>query len=227
MQKSANASTLIIKRQTQLIKAAIRCFSRLGYHSATMRDIADEAGVSPGLIYQYVSDKHDLLSQALQYTVRSNLEQIPQALRGVEDPIARLYHSIDAYARAIATNPQAVLLTYQETKSLLPADIKKMKRFELETNHIIAECIKSCIRANYLAQTDVEFLVYRVIIASQAWPLKYWRLKQIITLDNYLEQAIHTLWTSLLLPRGVKQYKLLCYEEQLCPTNVIISKAHL
>ncbi|NLY63754.1 MAG: TetR/AcrR family transcriptional regulator [Alcaligenaceae bacterium] len=219
MRKSTDASTLITRRQAQLVKAAIKCFSRLGYHSATVKDIADEAGVSSGLIYQYVSDKHDLLSHALMHIVQRHQAEIPRALQGIDDPIAKLYCAIDAYARIIATNPHAVLLTYKETKSLRPEYINKMKMLELKTNHMIAEFIQACIRADYLSQTDVDLLVSRIIISSHAWPLKHWRLKQIVTLDEYLEQAVHASWTSLLLPRGVKQYGALCHKGILCTTS--------
>jgi hypothetical protein len=120
--------------------------------------------------------------------------------------LARLYISIDAYTRVIAANQHAVLLTYRETKSLKREYIERMKQLELETNALIADCVVECIRAGYVANTDVELLVYRVIVAAHAWALKHWRLSKIVSLDDYIEQGIHACWTALLLPKGTQRY---------------------
>jgi AcrR family transcriptional regulator len=210
---------LVARRRAQLVQAAITLFTRVGYYAATVKDIADEAGVSAGLVYQYVPDKQDLLFLALLHIVQRNKEEIPKELEGVEDPLARLYTSIDAYTRVIAANQQAVLLTYRETKSLKPEYIKRMKQLELETNALIADCVEDCIAAGYLAKTNVELLVYRIITAAHAWALKHWRLPKIVTLDEYLEQSIHAAWTALLLPKGTRRYAELARDGNLRPKS--------
>jgi AcrR family transcriptional regulator len=208
---------LVARRRAQLVQAAITLFTRVGYYPATVKDIADEAGVSAGLVYQYVSDKQDLLFLALLHIVQRNKEEIPAALHGVEDPLARLYLSIDAYTRVIAANQQAVLLTYRETKSLKREYIERMKQLELETNRLIADCLEECIRAGYVANANVELLVYRIITAAHAWALKHWRLPKVVSLDDYIEQAIHACWTALLLPKGTQRYSELRKEGALRP----------
>lgn len=58
--------TMVVKaRQEQILKAAAKVFARLGFHQATNKDIADEAGVSAGTIYNYFESKNDLLIQIL------------------------------------------------------------------------------------------------------------------------------------------------------------------
>lgn len=220
MSNTPEESPLAARRSSQLTKAAIKLFSRMGFYSTTVKDIADEAGVSAGLIYQYVNDKDDLLFLALQHIVRRNKEEVPKALKGVDDPLARLYKSIDAYARVIAANQQAVLLTYRESKSLKPAYIEKMKKLELETNELIAECVNECMRAGYVAQTNVELLVYRIICASHSWCLKNWRLRDIVSFEEYLEEAVHAPWKSLLLPRGISRYEELRRSGELLPVEI-------
>ena len=43
-----------------LLEAGLRCFARRGFHSATMDEIAVEAGVSKGAIYWHYKDKQEL-----------------------------------------------------------------------------------------------------------------------------------------------------------------------
>jgi AcrR family transcriptional regulator len=48
-------------RRKQILDAALAVFSRKGYGEATMPDIAREAGVAVGTIYNYYESKRDLL----------------------------------------------------------------------------------------------------------------------------------------------------------------------
>lgn len=219
MPHSVDDSSLVTRRRAQLVKAAIKLFSRMGYHAATVKDIAQEAGVSAGLMYQYVPDKQDLLFLALQHIVQRNKEEVPSALLGVEDPIARLYRAIDAYTRVMAANQQAVLLTYRETKSLKPEYIEQMKQLELDTNRLIEACATDCIRAGYLAPTNVELLVYRIIIAAHAWPLKHWRC---VASSRWMSSrpGDPCRLEDLLLPRGSSRYEELRRAGELRPVHL-------
>jgi len=49
------------ERRTQILAAAARVFARKGFERATMSDVAREAGVAAGSIYNYFKKKSDLL----------------------------------------------------------------------------------------------------------------------------------------------------------------------
>ncbi len=49
------------KRKKEILEAAARVFARKGFHKATMKEIAQEAGIAPGTIYLYFRNKQDLL----------------------------------------------------------------------------------------------------------------------------------------------------------------------
>jgi len=48
-------------RRSQILDAAWTCFARKGYHQATMQDICQESGLSPGAIYRYFASKEAIL----------------------------------------------------------------------------------------------------------------------------------------------------------------------
>jgi len=52
---------LIEARRNQILDAAARVFADRGYHRATTKHIAQQAGVSEGTIYNYFDSKGDLL----------------------------------------------------------------------------------------------------------------------------------------------------------------------
>jgi AcrR family transcriptional regulator len=88
-------------RRTQIIEAALKVFSKKGFHKATNKDIADAAGgISPGLIYWYFKDKQDLLLSIFRERI-AVLELADHPERVLELPphaaltlIARSYMSI-------------------------------------------------------------------------------------------------------------------------------------
>jgi AcrR family transcriptional regulator len=53
-------------RREQIIDAALRVFARKGVARATNKDIAREAGITPGLIYYYFADKEALLQAVIE-----------------------------------------------------------------------------------------------------------------------------------------------------------------
>jgi AcrR family transcriptional regulator len=48
------------ERKAQILKAALSCFARKGYHHTTMDDIVQEAGLSKGGVYWHFSSKKEL-----------------------------------------------------------------------------------------------------------------------------------------------------------------------
>ncbi|HOZ14445.1 MAG TPA: TetR/AcrR family transcriptional regulator [Tenuifilaceae bacterium] len=52
-------------RRVQIESSALELFAKRGFHSATIADIAEHAGVSKGLMYSYFNSKEDLLHSIL------------------------------------------------------------------------------------------------------------------------------------------------------------------
>lgn len=50
----------------RILDAALQVFTREGFHGATMRSIADSAGITPGSIYWYFSSKENLFRTVLK-----------------------------------------------------------------------------------------------------------------------------------------------------------------
>jgi AcrR family transcriptional regulator len=53
------------ERRAQILRATIAVVARTGYDGASASRIAEQAGVSKGLIWHYFADKTDLMKQAV------------------------------------------------------------------------------------------------------------------------------------------------------------------
>jgi TetR/AcrR family transcriptional repressor of uid operon len=50
------------ERRIEILVAAKRCFARRGFHGATIAEICDEAGISPGHLYHYFPGKEAIIA---------------------------------------------------------------------------------------------------------------------------------------------------------------------
>jgi len=86
------------EKRRLLLDAAVRVFARKGFHASRVGDIAEEAGVSHGLLYHYFSSKDELLETVFRETWTELLD----AIRAVEES--------DAPAREQLRQVAAILL---------------------------------------------------------------------------------------------------------------------
>ncbi len=66
---AAQFEALRADAQDRLERAALAVFARRGYAAATVRDVAREAGVAQGLLYNYYRGKDDLLAAVFRRSV--------------------------------------------------------------------------------------------------------------------------------------------------------------
>jgi len=62
----ARTPKVVEDRREQIIDAAMRVFSQKGFTRATNKDIAREAGITPGLIYHYFESKEAVLKAIIE-----------------------------------------------------------------------------------------------------------------------------------------------------------------
>jgi AcrR family transcriptional regulator len=77
-------------RRAAIVRATIRCLARDGYAGITMKRVAAEAGVSPGILHYYFRDKRAILASAAA-TVTGDLDRrVATEARGARSPRGRL-----------------------------------------------------------------------------------------------------------------------------------------
>ena len=89
-------------RRQEILDAAVRCFSRDGFHATTTADIVREAGVSQGVLYLYFAGKDDII--VALGDDRRHGEAFVTALADKEhDPVEGLLCLIHLYGRRLGT----------------------------------------------------------------------------------------------------------------------------
>ena len=193
---------LVEERRAEIVRAAVKLFSERGYYSTTIQQIAREAGISVGLVYQYFRDKDDVLFLSLKNVLESYETEIPRALEGIEHPLERLRVAIRAYCRIIDGLRDATVLTYRSTKSLRADRRRYIKDGETRTNRLLERCLRACISAGYVEPLNSQLLVYQYVHFAHAWALKSWALRGRYTLEQYVREGLKLLVDPFLTAKG-------------------------
>lgn len=68
-------------RRSEILDAAIACFSRDGLHRTTMKDIVRKSGLSPGAIYNYFKSKEEIIEAIAERRQEKERELIFDAIQ--------------------------------------------------------------------------------------------------------------------------------------------------
>lgn len=168
---------LVTERHAHIAKAAARVFRERGFHNATIRDVAIEAGLSQGSLYNYVRSKDDILYLVHQDLTSGYTRDVEAAIVGLTEPRARLRAALTAFVRAMRERHGDIALIYQETHALEPDS----KRAVLAQTHSFIEFFARLIEeargagmrlpgAGPLAADIATFLP--VMLALRRWRLR-------------------------------------------------------
>lgn len=193
---------LVGERRAQILRAAVKLFSDEGYYTTTIAQIAREAGVSTGLIYQYFGDKDDVLFLSLKLVLETYEKEIPPRLEEVKHPVERLCMALWAYCTIVDRLRDATVLAYRSTKSLRADRRSLVKQDELRTNRLLQDCLRACIVGGYLRRVNQYLLVYQYVTFSHAWALKHWALRDKFGLGKYVSEGIGLLVEPFLTAKG-------------------------
>jgi TetR/AcrR family transcriptional regulator len=132
-----NASTRV-----DILKAAAKAFRKLGYHGATVEQIATALHMKKGNLYYYFKNKEEILFACHQYS----LDQLTRILERVEQsgepPERKLKQLIVAFVHTILDELHGTAL-FLDLEALTPAHLKtvivRRDRFEQGVRGILQE----------------------------------------------------------------------------------------
>jgi AcrR family transcriptional regulator len=83
-------------RALAVLRSAYRVMARQGSHRLSLQDVADEAGVSKGMVLYYFKTKENLFLTTMRYALERTGDRIRERIAGVDDPRQVIAALIDA-----------------------------------------------------------------------------------------------------------------------------------
>src|ERR1700730_3152103 len=100
------------RRRAQIVRAATAVLSRQGYGDTSLKEIAREAGVAPGLLHYYFESKEQLLLEVVEEMDRELTNTWQVAVRDIEDPLERVVAALDAAEARCSERPESWRLLF-------------------------------------------------------------------------------------------------------------------
>ncbi|OZE37624.1 hypothetical protein CH259_12330 [Rhodococcus sp. 05-2254-4] len=120
-QKQALASREIV------FASALQAFAELGFHGASMRDIATRSGMSLSNLYNHSASKSHLLVELLKTANYNHLTETEWAVSAAGDsPTDKLEMATRAYVNYIVDHPLEALVAHTELRYLDEDDRKRL-----------------------------------------------------------------------------------------------------
>jgi len=116
------------ERRALLLSASLEVFTASGYHSASMDEIADRAGVSKPVLYQHFPSKLELYLAVLDTHIDSLVFEIQRAIQSTPDNAQRTRSTIEAYFKFIESEGEAFRLLFESDMSVEPQVRQRLDR---------------------------------------------------------------------------------------------------
>ena len=119
----ARSSDAAASTRVDILKAAARSFRRLGYHGATVEEIAAALEMKKGNLYYYFRNKEAILFACHQYSLDRLMQLLDEVERSGRDPADQLRQLIVAFVHTILDELHGTAL-FLDLEALGPAHLK-------------------------------------------------------------------------------------------------------
>ena len=170
----SNSSNRILRRaegrRQEILRAAARVFRRRGFDAAGMREIAEEADLSPGNLYHYFKGKQEILYFCQDRALDTMLDALDRAAG--DGPVAsRLTMVLTAHVRCILDDMEGAAAHL--VVDALPAELRgpivaKRDRYESGVRKLVEEGEQS---GEFQVQEPV--IITRAILGSLNWTAQW------------------------------------------------------
>ncbi|BDD03460.1 TetR/AcrR family transcriptional regulator [Aureibacter tunicatorum] len=145
------------ERKKAILEAALRLFSVKGYDSSSVSEIAKEAGISKGSVYNYYESKEDILMEVMEKALEEKMDFISDRIIPVDNK-EKMIKMIDLVFDSIEQKPEywrmLTILSFQ------PEAKKIIERLQTEKESDIAKIYKEMSRFMSLAGISAEEIAF-------------------------------------------------------------------
>ncbi|MET8906183.1 TetR/AcrR family transcriptional regulator [Micromonospora sp. NPDC004551] len=156
-------------REQQMLDAAVKVFSRRGFHAASMDEIADDAGISKPMVYAYLGTKEELFVACLHREGTRMMEAIAGAAAPDLPADERLWRGLRAFFGFVGAHRDGWAVLYRQARGEQPfaAELATMRGRLVE---VVAGMLDHALRAKgrEVGVTDLEVVAYALVGATES-----------------------------------------------------------
>lgn len=156
----------------QILKAAAKAFRRLGYHGATVEEIATALHMKKGNLYYYFRNKEEILFACHQYSLDRLLAILDEVQRSGAAPDQKLRQLIGAFVHTILDELHGTALGL-DLEALSPAHLRTVIVRRDRFDKGMREVLKEGVRSGMFVYADTKLLSFAILGAVNWIPRWY------------------------------------------------------
>jgi len=190
---------LVEARRLQIIEAAVGLFTAQGFHKTTTRQIAAEASLSVGSLYEYVRSKEDILYLVCDHIHAAVESRLKATMSRARTGRQALEQAVAAYFAVCDDLSDDILLIYQEAKSLTP----EARAFVLDNEVRLTGLFEDILRRGSadgslkVAEEAVSLMAHNIAVLGHMWTFRRWYLARRYSLDEFTRLQTQLLLSEL------------------------------
>jgi len=150
------------RTRVQILRSAAAAFGRLGYHGATVEQIAAALHMKKGNLYYYFRNKEDILFACHQYSLDRLHELLDETERSGLPPEDKLRRLIVSFVQTILDELHGTAL-FLDLEALSPSHLKKVilrrDRFDRGIRGVLEEGMASGV----FTRSDPKLLTFAIL----------------------------------------------------------------
>jgi AcrR family transcriptional regulator len=154
---SAHHSTRV-----EILKSAAAAFRRLGYHGATVEQIAAALQMKKGNLYYYFKNKEEILFACHQYSLDRLMELLDEILKSDLPPDAQLRRLIVAFVHTILDELHGTAL-FMDLEALSPAHLKTVILRRDRFDQGLREILNRGVAGHVFAANDAKLVSFAIL----------------------------------------------------------------
>jgi TetR/AcrR family fatty acid metabolism transcriptional regulator len=166
------------EKKAKILEAAIKTFSKNGLNNTKISDIAEEAAIGKGTIYEYFKSKDEIFSASFYYFMGKFEEGISLRLFRIHDPLEKLRTYFSAWAEMFEGDYLEyldIVLDFwaegvRERNDSLMIDLNK---FYSENRDMLDNLLSECVSKGEIKKVDTK-LIASIMIGTLDGILLQW-----------------------------------------------------
>jgi AcrR family transcriptional regulator len=152
-----NAATRV-----EILKSAAKAFRKLGYHGATVEEIATALHMKKGNLYYYFKNKEEILFACHQYSLDRLLELLDEIEQSGAAPAAKLRRLIVAFVHTILDELHGTAL-FLDLEALSPAHLKAVVVRRDAFDHGVRNVLDEGIADGTFGRANSKFVAFALL----------------------------------------------------------------
>jgi AcrR family transcriptional regulator len=134
------------QREQQMLDAAVKVFSRSGYHAASMDEIAEECDVSKPMLYLYLGSKEELFAACIRREADRLIARFAEAADPSLAPGEQLYRGLTAFFAFVAEHRDSWIVLYQQARAQGEPVVAEVAAARAEVSSAVTALLRRAVR---------------------------------------------------------------------------------